>query len=194
MGSKDSVMDWFHELEQGNSAAAEALWNRYFPELVRLAREKLRGVPGRMADEEDIALSVMDSFFGAAQEKRLPDMADRKDLWRLLLWITANKVIDLKRRETRQRRGGGRVHNESDGAALAQAISDTPTPEFAAMMAEECRNLLEKLRDPQLQELAVAKMQGYTNQEIADRLGCKLRSVERQLHLIRKIWEQEQPP
>ena len=194
MCSSNSITRWLDELERGNSAAADAIWKRYFPELVHLAREKLRGVPKRMADEEDIALSVMDSFFRAAQQHRFPNLADRTDLWRLLLRITARKVTDLKRHETRQRRGGGRVHNESDGPDLAQVIGDMPTPAFAAQMAEECRNLLEKLEDPELQDLAVAKMQGYENQEIADQLDCSVRTVERRLQLIRRKWKQEQPP
>ena len=56
-----SVTHWFEELKQGDSAAAQALWERYFPELVRLARQKLRGAPRRAADEEDVAASAMKS-------------------------------------------------------------------------------------------------------------------------------------
>jgi hypothetical protein len=98
-----------------DSAATRALWERYFPQLVRLARKELelRGAPRRAADEEDVAASVMESLFRAAEEGRLPDLADRDDLWRLLLRMTARKVVDLKRHEARQRRGGGRVRGES---------------------------------------------------------------------------------
>jgi DNA-directed RNA polymerase specialized sigma24 family protein len=42
--------------------------------------------------------------------------------------------------------------------------------------------------------LATAKLEGYTNDEIAEQLGCSQRTVERRLHLIRKKWEQEGPP
>ena len=59
------------------------------------------------------------------------------------------------------------------------------------MMADECRRLLEELDDQQLRELAVAKMEGYKNEEIARRLDCSLRTVERRLRLIRKQWKQE---
>jgi len=57
------------------------------------------------------------------------------------------------------------------------------------MMADECRNLLQKLDDPRLRDLALAKMEGYSNQEIADRMDCSLRTVERRLRLIRKEWQ-----
>ncbi len=202
MPDKGSITQWFEELERGNSSAAQPLWERYFPELVRLAREKLRGSARRAADEEDVALSVMDSFFEAAQCRRFPSVADRDDLWRLLLRMTAHKVVDHRRHANRQRRGGGRVRSETDlhrsppaedDWTLAQVIGDTPNPEFAAMMAEECQMRLERLEDEQLRAIAVAKMQGYANPEIAAQLDCSVRTVERRLQLIRKKWEQERP-
>ena len=203
MSSEGSITPWIEGVKQGDPAAARALWQRYFPRLVELAREKLRGAARRMADEEDVALSAMDSFCRAAQEGRFPDLTDRDGLWRLLLRMTARKVVDLTRHERRQRRGGGRVRGESvlDGAdaasargGIAQVIGDTPTPEFAVMMAEECRRLLEKLADADLQSLALAKMEGYRNEEIAGQLGCSVRTVERRLRLIRAKWKEEQPP
>jgi DNA-directed RNA polymerase specialized sigma24 family protein len=202
MSSNGSVTHWLDDIRRGNSKAAEALWRRYFPELVRLARDKLGDAPRAVADEEDVALSAMDSFFDAAQRGRFPDLADRHDLWRLLLQMTVRKVVDLKRRETRQRRGGGRVRHvsalsetrsESDSGALARIVGDTPTPEFAAMMAEECRRLIEML-DVDLQALALAKLQGYENREIAAQSDCSVRTVERRLHLIRRKWEKERLP
>jgi DNA-directed RNA polymerase specialized sigma24 family protein len=203
MSSDGSVTHWLEGVREGDSLAAQRLWERYFPELVRLAREKLGGTPRRVADEEDVALSAMDSFFQAAQAGRFPNLADRHDLWRLLLRMTARKVVDLERYEARDRRGGGRVRGESaldrSGAgwgecALARVIGDTPTPEFAAMMAEQCRRLLDQLRDPELQTLAMAKMEGYTNKEIAEQMDCSVRRVERRLNLIRKKWTHEETP
>jgi len=58
-------------------------------------------------------------------------------------------------------------------------------------MADECRRLLEKLDDPKLREMAVAKMEGYSNEEVARRLHCSVRTVERRLRLIRKEWEHD---
>jgi DNA-directed RNA polymerase specialized sigma24 family protein len=59
------------------------------------------------------------------------------------------------------------------------------------MMAHECRHLLERLGDPSLQCLALAKMEGYSNKEIAGQLGCSVRTVERRLRLIRDKWKHE---
>jgi len=189
MASEGSVTRWLDEVQEGDSAAAEAIWKQYYPELVRLARQRLRGTRCTVADEEDVALSAMDSFFEAAREGRFPDLADRDDLWRLLMRITSYKAIDLIRHQSRQRRGGGARQDP-----LAEVIGDAPSPEFAAMLAEEYRCRLAQLDDPQLQALAVAKMEGYGNREIAERLDCSQRTVERRLRLIRAKWSQEPPP
>ncbi len=200
MCAKGSVTGWFEELRDGDSEATKALWERYFPKLVQMARAKLRPMASAAADEEDVAASAMESFFRAAKNGRFPDLADRYDLWRLLLRMTARKVVDLKRHEARHRRGGGRVRNaadlpkagsDSEPFDLGQIIGDEPTPEFAAMMADECRRLLDLLDDPDLAALAVAKMEGYRNREIAEQRGVAERTVERLLELIRRIWERK---
>ncbi|MHC4176455.1 MAG: ECF-type sigma factor [Planctomycetota bacterium] len=200
MPVRGSITHLVDELKKGSPAAAQGLWERYFPQLVRLARERLRAVPGRMADEEDIALSVMDRFCRAAQQGRFPDLADRDDLWRLLLTMTTHRAADLARHETCRRRGGSQVPGElgfrsaemgSEELGPAGIIDDSPSPEFAAMMADECRRLLELLGDPQLRAIALTKMEGYDNQEIARQLNCSLRTVERRLKLIRDRWRQE---
>jgi DNA-directed RNA polymerase specialized sigma24 family protein len=57
-------------------------------------------------------------------------------------------------------------------------------------MADECRRLLACLEDETLCKIALDKMEGFSNAEIAGRHGLALRTVERKLGLIRRIWEQ----
>ena len=85
----------------------------------------------------------------------------------------------------------GPANSASGQWELTRAADDQPTPEFAAMMAEQCRRLLEQLEDSSLQALALAKMEGYSNEEIAKQLGCSVRTVERRLKLIRDVWKEE---
>jgi len=172
-----------------------------FEQLVRFARVKLAETPRRVADEEDVALSAFDSFCCAAQQGRFPNLADRDGLWRLLLRITAFKAIDLRRCVMRERRSTVEFarSSENDGSShgepeLAEMIGDAPTPEFAAIAAEEYRRLLDRLGDAELQALAVAKMEGYSNDEIAAQLHCSVRTVERRLFLVRRKWERDQLP
>jgi DNA-directed RNA polymerase specialized sigma24 family protein len=197
--SQPSISQWILGAKGGQSQAVHALWGRYFEQLVHLARQRLAALPRRAADEEDLALSAFASFCRAAEEGRFPDLTGRDDLWRLLITITARKATDQARHDGRAKRGGGRVRGESALAfgdpgdtshGLDAVVGDSPTPEFAAIMAEECSRLLNSLEDD-LQQVALAKLEARTNQEIGDRLDCSVSTVERSLRLIRKIWQRE---
>jgi DNA-directed RNA polymerase specialized sigma24 family protein len=187
----DSVTRWLGRLKAGDRAAAGPLWARYFPRLVELARARLRGFPRRAIDEEDVALSAFDSFCRDAAAGRFPRLDDRDDLWRVLLLITGQKAVDLVRRETAEKRGGMPGLQVFDLEAVA---GDEPTPELAALVADEFRRLLGKLPDADLKALAVWKMEGYTNEEIAERWGCVLRTVERRLKVVPSLWAVEVQP
>jgi DNA-directed RNA polymerase specialized sigma24 family protein len=196
-----SVTHWLGELKAGDREAAQPLWDRYFQRLVVLARGRLRAmhVATADADEEDAALSAFDSFCAGVERGRFPQLSDRDNLWRLLVTITKRKALDQAQRKRRQKRGGGRQRNEADlagspgggpGMGLEQLVDEEPTPEFAALLAEEYRNRFEALDDETLRRVANWKLEGYTNEEIAARLGCALRTVANKLKLIRLKWEQ----
>ena len=197
MARNDSVTQWIDQAKTGDEVAAQALWERYYAALVRYARGKLEGTPRRMADEEDVAASAFASFCRGAEAGRFPHVRDRDSLWRLLLSMTAQKAIDLRRYNSRQKRqilgetalGVARPGEEGpDG--ISQVVGDGPTPDFATMVAQECGRLLEQLDEP-LRDLAVQRMEGYTVSEIAEKSGCSVRTVERLLRTIRKKWERE---
>ncbi len=194
----DSVTQWIHRLKAGDRAGVQRLWERFFGRLIGLARKKLHSAPRRVADEEDVALSAFDSFCRGAEQGRFPQLQDRDNLWPLLVVITARKAHDLIEHQLRKKRGGGQVTGESgldgpaDGArALEQLLGQEPTPEFAAEVADECARLLRLLPDDEMRAVAVWKMEGYSNEEIAARLDCVPRTVERKLRAIRSHWGHE---
>jgi DNA-directed RNA polymerase specialized sigma24 family protein len=193
MSAEGSVSRWLESLRAGDHAAAQQLWERYFRRLVGLARAKLQGAPRRAADEEDVALSAFDSFCRRAEAGSFPRLADRDSLWRLLVTITARKAGQLLRDEGRQKRGGRAAApaGADEDDVLDQVLSREPSPEFAAQMAEEYRRLLRVLGDPELEAVALWRMEGYSVEEIAGRLGFAPRSVKRKLQLIRGLWEEE---
>jgi DNA-directed RNA polymerase specialized sigma24 family protein len=118
MASDGSVTRLIVMLKDGNRAASQQLWEVYFGRLVGLARARLRGTPGRMADEEDVAISACESFYRRAERGQFPQLEDRDAFW---------------------------------------------------------------------------KLEGYTNAEIAARLGCVTQTVERKLRVIRTVWSNEAP-
>ena len=192
-----SVTRWIGDLKTGGNSAAQHLWERYFQRLVDLARARLRSAPraGAIEDAEDAALSAFNSFCRGAARGRFSQLASRDDLWRLLVVITSRKVLAQARHQLRQKRGGGNVRAASDLAGagddedelLARIVSTEPSPEFAAMVAEEYRRLLDRLGNEALRRVAILRAEGATGDEIAAQLGCARRTVVRQLALIRRI-------
>jgi len=184
-------------LPEDQRQAQWALWDRYFGQLVAVANRKLGSAPRRAGDEEDVVVSAMKSFYQGAAGGRFPDLRDRLGLWPLLVKITARKAFNQIRGERAAKRGGGQVRGESvliDAAdasmgGLAEiAVSDEPSPQFAAEMAEECRRLLERLPDDAMRSIAELKLQGYNTSAMAARLKLSPRTVERRLQSIREIW------
>ncbi len=195
MSDSSNISHWIDLVKKGDSLAANRIWQVYFDRLVRAVRQRIGGQNRAVSDEEDIVLSVFDSFYAAAEEGRFPDLADRDDLWRLLLTMSARKVIDKHRHDKRQRRGGSlEIHSfqgEGDESRVFEAIGDEPTPEMVLTMQESIEQLFSHLGVGQLQDLAVAKLEGYSNAELAERFECSERTIERRLHLIREKLEQE---
>jgi DNA-directed RNA polymerase specialized sigma24 family protein len=107
----------------------------------------------------------------------------------LLVVLTARKVQDLVKHEMREKRGGGLGNGHQVGDRELEAVlGHEPSPEFSAMVAENCERLLDLL-EPAERQIALLRLEGYTNAEIAARLSCALRTVERRLELIRRIWD-----
>ncbi len=193
--SGDSVTDWIARIKLGDPAAAQQLWQRYVEQLIALARNRFSQLPGRIADEHDAVQSAFVSFFRRAEAGQFPLLNDRHDLWQLLVVISARKAKNLVRRELTQKRGAGRIRTaprlaegETDLGGLPQIVAPTPTPEFAAVVAEEFDRLLQLLDDAELRQLALLKFEGYDHAEIAQRLDCSERTVNRRIQLIRTIW------
>ena len=196
MSVAGSITALVGHLQEGDQEAARLLWKRYYPRMVALARQKLKGSPPRVADEEDAALSAFNCFCRRAEQGHFPDLKDRDGLWALLVVLTARKAADLLRNHHRQKRGAGQVHgdsavrlaeDDSSPGGFDDLPSDDPTPEEAALLAEEVETLLARLHDPLLRQLAVWKLEGYTNAEIAARLDCSEPTVRRRLAIIRRM-------
>jgi DNA-directed RNA polymerase specialized sigma24 family protein len=195
-----SVTQWIGDLKAGGDSAAQQLWERYFHRLVHLARARLRSAPraGAFEDEEDAALSAFDSFHRGAAHGRFPQLTDRDDLWRLLVVITIRKVFGQLERQGARKRGGSQLVGESaligadatEFGGLDRLAGHEPSPELAAMVVDEYRRLRDGLRTEPLRQVLDLRLEGYTREEIAERLGCAERAVKRKLDVIRETWIQ----
>jgi RNA polymerase sigma factor (sigma-70 family) len=186
MSSAGSVTQWLNQLQAGDPAAVDRLWERYFRRILGLARQKLPASLRRAGSEEDVALDAFASFCRAAEQGRFPELVSRTNLWRLLVVITVRKAYRLIREEKTQPTA------DASELALAQIVARDPTPEFEAQAAEECARLVRLLGDARLETIARWRLEGYTVKEIAQRLQCSPRTIERKVLLIQAIWAEEE--
>ena len=195
MNTEDEITVWIQELADSQRENTSKIWNRYYQQLVAVARKKLRSMPRRHLDEEDIATDALNSLFAGIEAGRFPDLNDREDLWKLLLTITARKAGKAIRSNLTEKRGGGQIRGESIFAnpdqshvGLANILGPEPSPELAEDITQQCRDLLSRLDDPVLETIAVKKLEGFSNEEIATALEVATRTVERKLKRIRALW------
>lgn len=201
---ENSVSIWIEKLKQGDDDAARNLWERYFQKLVKVGGNVLQGAHRRVTDGEDVAISAFQSLCEGAAEGRFDQLSGRDELWRLMVAITSLKAKEHIRRNLAKKRGGGEVRGHSvvlrnDGPAddmggFEQFIGMEPTPEFISILDEEHERLLAALRDDTQRQIATLRLQGFANEEIAERLGVALRTVERKLNRIRETWARELSP
>ncbi|HMO15029.1 MAG TPA: ECF-type sigma factor [Pirellulaceae bacterium] len=193
MKEHGSVSEWIEQLKTGEQGdAQQKLWNRYFQQLVVLARSKLAGVPRGMEDEEDAVISALNSFFQRVPQGQFPLLLDRTDLWSLLVKLTCCKAINQRRRAQAKKRGGATTNRQTSFSLfddwLAHIADRRITAELAVETAEELRRLLDLLDKESLRSVAQLKLEGFTNREIAATLGVIERTVERRLVLLRELW------
>ena len=199
----ESVSDWLDDLKQSQGHGVETarmqLWERYYGRLAALARSKAGEIPRRVEDEEDAVVSAFGSFFAGVERGQFPKLDDRNDLWRILATITARKVCRQVERQMAQKRGCGKVGGESvfevgdgsdklGGIENAAAVNETDqrlTLEFD----DTWRRYMQELPDETHRLIAEKRIQGFTNAEIASRIGTSERTVERRVNKIREIWD-----
>jgi DNA-directed RNA polymerase specialized sigma24 family protein len=200
MSGGGSVSCWIREVKVGSESAFGKLWVRFFPRLVEFARIRLNGTPRRAADEEDVASAAMQSFFRRTREGSYPRVRHRGELWRLLATIASHKAYNLIRAEKSQKRGGGRLitvplppdsPHSTIQEMLANLASPEPSPASRVMGDDSLRYLLSILRDDELRSIAQAKLEGRSNQHIADTIQRSVPTVERRWRLIRETWRRE---
>ena len=144
----------------------------------------------------------MNSFFRGVARGRFPRLDDREDLWKLLVTITARKVVAAKRRRFTKNEAGlqsaaslssfqRQAHTTTMMAWLK--LSREPSPDFAVEVADTCEHLMRKLDDESLRRIALLKMESHTNEEVGrlQHWFPPVRTVERKLARIRDLWSRE---
>lgn len=190
--NQNSVTLMLAQLKGGDELAAQLIWDRFFERVRKLAKKKLGTISKRTLDEEDIALSAINVLCTGAKDGRFAKLEDRDDLWQILCMITSRKAATAWRKQMSKKEVGESIIGGGKGSGVQMGLehiaSAKPDDAYLNTLTQTSHELLEGL-DERLKEVAMLKLQGYKNQEIADKIGRSIKSVERYLATIRDEWE-----
>ena len=149
-----------------------------------------------------MALSAFHSFCERVGRGQFPQLADRDDLWRILVTITVRKVAETVRHQTALKRGGGAVMNQSVyvgddeiDEGMTRVLSSEPTPEAAAQLAEDYERLLDKAGGRRRSRRSrCGDSRATAARRSRQSCGTSVRTVDRKLILIRLMWQEELSP
>ena len=177
-----------------NRWVAPLLRDQVLDRLLPLAKAKLSSRSQRLIDEEDVLISVFDRFFVAAKAGRFGELNNRTDLWQILLMLTERKVIDQYRRDSADKRGSVQTHTEAELPLTLDSLQELadkhPSPEMVSTFNDSLDWAINRLGN-KTRDVALLRLEGYSNREIAQKLDIGLSTVERKLRVIREVWQKQ---
>jgi RNA polymerase sigma-70 factor (ECF subfamily) len=175
----------------GDQEAARQLYETYVDRLVALARRRISQRLAGRVDPEDVVQSVFRTFFHRARAGQFR-IADQDDLCKLLMRITVHKTLrkvafhKAAKRNLNKEMGQGAEPQEQ----LQQIFDREPTPEEAVTFLDQLEHFLGKLK-PDERQIVELRIQGCSNDEIAEKLGIYDRKIRRLIEKVRVLAEQE---
>jgi RNA polymerase sigma factor (sigma-70 family) len=187
MSNRNQFQDLIQQVRNGDAAAAAECVRLYEPEIRRAARVRLTDPRlRRIVDSMDICQSVFGRFFVHAASGSL-DMDRPEQLLAVLLTMTRNRVTDIAREQTAQKRDVRRHTDLNSGIARIAAGGPSPGSEVAA--AELLTRVRERLAADE-QDLVDRRNSGDSWQKIADELdgtpSALRKKLERALDRVRE--------
>jgi DNA-directed RNA polymerase specialized sigma24 family protein len=173
----------FLGVKAGNSDAFRQIYERYYTQLVRIARATLRCVHrSDLTDPAGVADSALATLAVGLREGRFQELKNLDHLWALLIAITKNKAHHLARYLKRLKQP------PLVNGHAPEAVDPEPPPEVLVALVDNLQYHLELLDDDSLQKVANDKLLDCTDAEIAERLNCSVATVQRKWKEVRHIW------
>jgi RNA polymerase sigma factor (TIGR02999 family) len=161
------------------SDAVNALFQGTYDDLKRLAHERLRrNQPVTALNTTSLVHESYLRFLGAS---RL-DLEDRSHFMVYAARVMRSVIVDMVRRRSAQRRGGGEVH-----LTLGPEIENVVAKEDELLQVDEALTELARV-DPQLVEIVEMRyFAGLSVDEVAQAIGLSPRTVFRQWDKARLV-------
>jgi len=184
-----SVTYWLAAAKDGDLAAGQALFERYFGRLVAVSRN---AVPRkrRVEDEEDAALAAMYAFLRGIEHGRFPDVSDRQTLWPLLVRIVVSHSRKQLRKQLAAKRQDAAVRGDSVLADLDETsvnfaeVAIHTIDEQAMVQLEDSIQAIRSQLGELEREIFDLKLLEHSNREVATLLGRPSRTIDRKVNSV----------
>ena len=155
----------------GDRDAANRAYAALYPELLKIARARLRGnQPNTLLDTEAL---VHESFMRFIEADKL-ELADRRHFFVYAAKVMRNIVIDFARRRQAARRGGGAAR-----VTLPTSLGEAASDEASVVDVDGALQQLEALDPTLAQVVEMRYFGGYSDVQIAAALDITDRTVRR---------------
>jgi RNA polymerase sigma-70 factor (ECF subfamily) len=171
--------------------AARELYDRYVDRLIGLARRRISQRLASRVDPEDIVQSVFRTFFGRLKAGQF-HINDQDDLCKLLMRITVHKTLRQIAFHKAGKRDPSHETGQEDEAQerLLELLDRDPSPEAEVAFLDQLEHFMNGLGTQERQILEL-RLQGYSNEEIAEKLDIYDRKIRRVVERIRGKAERE---
>ncbi len=171
-------------------------WQKYYPIVRAMIRERVRAIRSMDTDESDVALSALHTFISRAQNNEFPHIEDDSSLWQLLKTIAVRKVNDCRKRAYAAKRGGlgSKTFRQADtrvesGRDMFEDISgDIAQPGTDLEISELFNDLFGQLVTERERDVVLLRLQGASFATIAEILQVSTKTVQRTLSKIEDEW------
>ena len=182
MTDDEAFRDLIRRVRAGDQQAAYDLVRQYEPEIRRAVRVRLDEKLGRVLDSVDVCQSVMGNFFVRAAAGQF-DLEHPAQLFKLLVTMARNKILDHFRRDQRQPAAAGGSDIQRRLNEMADPLSDEPDAAEDQIMTRQLHQALESIR-PGLEETTwrafwKVQMENREPREVADEMGMTPAAVRK---------------
>ena len=188
------LSDCLDRVRSGDAEAIGQLYDRFLDRSVRLAKSRLNVGEERLIDDEQAAMSALESLVVRFRSGSYADIKDHLTLWNLLARIINRKLSKYRRCMYGPTRSPNmpvlqvsEAEGESSFNAGVSVAGNEPSP-LSVMIADDTLNLIiENLSDPDTRTVLLLRMEGYCDAEIADKLQHSRNWVHRRGKTIRRV-------
>ncbi len=189
----DSSTALIDRWRDGDQQAAGDLYRRYVERLSGIVTAQMSQRFRSRLDADDVVQSVCRSFFRRVSEGQFQFDED-DDVWKLLVTISLNKLRNQIRRHSAAKRDAAQETQRRDNSLPddfhLERLSATPSPVEAFIFSETIEKVSERL-DEKHALLLQLRLEGHSQQEIAEQLRTSDRTIRRMLESIRQVLTEE---